>query len=83
MIHVDPRFYFFWKGVGVGYSDGRNKALNLFEASNQLSQLLHKMIHCFKALKTPHAGDTCWSKMCTQAKTFIKTAFKNPLQMFY
>ncbi len=49
---------------------------NLFEASNQLNQLIRKMIHCFEALETPHAGQKCVNATKTQAKTCIKTDSK-------
>ncbi|MGL4614991.1 MAG: hypothetical protein ACRCVV_14050, partial [Shewanella sp.] len=39
--------------------------IKLFEASNQLNQLLRKLIQFFEAVRnTTHAGDPCWSKEC-------------------
>lgn len=35
----------------------------LFEALNQLNQLIHEPIHCSEALNRPQACDTFWSKM--------------------
>lgn len=63
-----------------------NKALEhseikLFKTLNQRSQLLHKMMHCLKALEMPHNGDTCW---CNEnaAQTCTQHAITNQLQMF-
>jgi len=44
---------------------------------NQLNQLLHKMIQCFKELETAHAGETIGQNSVnatqTQAKCFIES----------
>ena len=52
----------------------------LFKA---LSRLLRKVIQCFEAFGTPHAGDPCWSDWkCNKnsGQTCIKQPFTNPLQ---
>lgn len=51
---------------------------NLFEDSNQLNQLFHKIIHCFKVLETPHAGDACCSKLYKCTKNMHKKGFYKP-----
>ncbi len=57
--------------------------INLFEASNQLNKLFRKMIHCFEALETPHAGDACWSKLCkcnkNSGQNMQKNSFYKPI----
>ncbi len=40
----------------------------LFEALNQLNQLLRKMIRCFEALETAHAGENVVKASRTQTK---------------
>ncbi len=40
----------------------------LFEALNQLNQLLRKMIRCFEALETAHTGENVVKASRTQTK---------------
>ncbi len=55
----------------------------LFEALNQVNQMLWKMIRCFEALETAHAGDTCWWKPCKSIKSSEQTYTTNGNVFFF
>ncbi len=49
-------------------SNGRNQAFRSI-----LNQVLPKLLQCFEALETAHAGETCWWKQCQSNKNSDQT----------